>query len=55
MPKACVPHDAPVTSIDRTKPLKGETMLTHPTLEQLRQLKLDGMAFVGRSFHWKAR
>ena len=30
-------------------------MLTHPTLEQLHQLKHDGMAFVGRPFHCKAR
>ena len=30
-------------------------MLTHPTPEQLHQLKLDGMAFAGRSFRWKAR
>jgi len=28
----------------RLLPLKGKTMLTHPTLDQLRQMKLDGMA-----------
>ncbi|MCE6966941.1 hypothetical protein LAZ41_00330, partial [Cereibacter sphaeroides] len=30
-------------------------MLTHPTHNALTALRLDGMAFVGRSFHWKAR
>lgn len=30
-------------------------MLDHPTHQRLRALKLDGMAFVGRSFHRKAR
>ena len=29
-------------------------MLDHPTLDQLKALRLDGMAFVGQSFHWKA-
>ena len=43
-------RDAPATSTDR-----GEPMLDHPTHQRLRALKLDGMAFVGRSFHWKAR
>ncbi len=28
----------------RLLPLKGKTMLTHPTLDQLRAMKLDGMA-----------
>ena len=30
-------------------------MLDHPTHDQLRELKLDGMAFVGRSFRREAR
>jgi hypothetical protein len=30
-------------------------LLTHPTLDALTALRLEGMAFVGRSFHWKAR
>ena len=30
-------------------------MLDHPTHQRLRALKLDGMAFVERAFHRKAR